>query len=44
MAPERILDMVRTMVNITGDATVAVVVASTENELDMDVVAKHSND
>ncbi|TRX50902.1 dicarboxylate/amino acid:cation symporter [Fulvivirga sp. M361] len=36
MAPERILDMVRTMVNITGDASVAVVVASTEGELDPD--------
>lgn len=35
MAPERILDMIRTMVNITGDATVAVVVASTEGELHM---------
>ncbi len=33
MAPERILDMIRTMVNITGDAAVAVVVASTEGEL-----------
>ncbi|MEM8566520.1 MAG: dicarboxylate/amino acid:cation symporter [Bacteroidota bacterium] len=36
MAPERILDMVRTMVNITGDASVAVVVASTEGELDLE--------
>lgn len=35
MAPERILDMIRTMVNITGDATVAVVVAATEGELHM---------
>lgn len=33
VAPDRILDMVRTMVNLTGDATVAVVVASTEGEL-----------
>ena len=33
IAPDRILDMVRTMVNLTGDASVAVVVASTENEL-----------
>ena len=33
MAPERILDMIRTMVNITGDASVSVVVASTEGEL-----------
>lgn len=34
VAPDRILDMVRTMVNLTGDAAVAVVVASTEGELD----------
>jgi Na+/H+-dicarboxylate symporter len=33
VAPDRILDMVRTMVNLTGDATVAVVVAATEGEL-----------
>lgn len=33
MAPERILDMIRTMVNITGDASVSVVVASTEGVL-----------
>lgn len=33
VAPDRILDMVRTMVNLTGDSAVAVVVASTENEL-----------
>lgn len=34
VAPDRILDMVRTMVNLTGDAAVAVVVASTEDALD----------
>jgi len=33
IAPDRILDMARTMVNLTGDASVAVVVAATENEL-----------
>lgn len=33
VAPDRILDMCRTVVNVTGDATVAVVVASTEGEL-----------
>jgi proton glutamate symport protein len=33
MAPERILDMIRTMVNITGDASVSVVVAATEGAL-----------
>ncbi|MCT4580427.1 MAG: dicarboxylate/amino acid:cation symporter [Flavobacteriales bacterium] len=30
---DRLLDMMRTVVNVTGDATVATVVASTENEL-----------
>ena len=30
---DRILDMMRTVVNITGDASVAVVVADTENQL-----------
>jgi Na+/H+-dicarboxylate symporter len=30
---DRILDMCRTVVNVTGDATVASIVASTENEL-----------
>ncbi|MBS9523672.1 dicarboxylate/amino acid:cation symporter [Litoribacter ruber] len=33
IAPDRILDMFRTIVNVTGDATVCTVVASTENEL-----------
>lgn len=33
LAPDRILDMCRTVTNITGDALVAVVVASTEGEL-----------
>lgn len=31
LAPDRILDMLRTVVNITGDATVAMTVARTEN-------------
>lgn len=44
MAPERILDMIRTMVNITGDASVSVVVASTENALDLEVGEKHAGD
>ena len=30
---DRILDMMRTVVNVTGDSAVAVVVASTEGEL-----------
>lgn len=33
LAPDRLLDMCRTVVNITGDAAVAVVVASSEGEL-----------
>jgi Na+/H+-dicarboxylate symporter len=44
MAPERILDMIRTMVNITGDASVSVVVASTEGELDVEFSNKHAGD
>jgi Na+/H+-dicarboxylate symporter len=31
---DRILDMVRTMVNVTGDATVATIVAHQEGQLD----------
>ncbi|MBC5993226.1 dicarboxylate/amino acid:cation symporter [Pontibacter cellulosilyticus] len=33
LAPDRILDMCRTVVNVTGDATVAMVVARTEGQL-----------
>lgn len=33
IAPDRILDMFRTVVNVTGDAAVCVAVASTEGEL-----------
>ncbi len=44
MAPERILDMIRTMVNISGDAAVSVVVASTENALDENILKEHMND
>lgn len=44
MAPERILDMIRTMVNISGDASVSVVVASTENALDEQILQEHVND
>jgi Na+/H+-dicarboxylate symporter len=44
MAPERILDMIRTMVNITGDASVAVVVAATEGELDVEFSKQHAGD
>lgn len=33
LAPDRILDMCRTVVNVTGDASVAMMVASTERKL-----------
>jgi Na+/H+-dicarboxylate symporter len=35
---DRILDMMRTVVNVTGDATVATVVASYEGQLDLGVL------
>ena len=45
---DRFLDMVRTMVNVTGDATVATVVAHQESELDraiyLDPNADHDGD
>ena len=34
---DRILDMARTTINVTGDATVAVLVARSEGELDHDI-------
>ena len=34
---DRFLDMVRTMVNVTGDATVATIVAYQEGQLDQDI-------
>ena len=34
---DRLLDMLRTAVNVTGDATVATIVASSEGELDREV-------
>lgn len=40
VAPDRILDMCRTVVNITGDATVTMVVASTEGELPDGLIRK----
>ncbi|OOG69406.1 dicarboxylate/amino acid:cation symporter [Algoriphagus sp. A40] len=40
MAPDRILDMFRTVVNITGDVVVATVVASTEGELPDGMIRK----
>ena len=32
---DRILDMLRTTVNVTGDATVAVIIAASENQLNI---------
>lgn len=36
MAPDRILDMIRTTVNLTGDAATAVVIATGENAIQVD--------
>jgi len=36
MGVDRILDMCRTVVNVTGDAVVASVIASSENEINKD--------
>lgn len=40
IAPDRILDMFRTVINVTGDATVCSVVASTEGELPEGLIRK----
>jgi Na+/H+-dicarboxylate symporter len=40
IAPDRLLDMCRTVVNVTGDAAVAMVVASTEGELPDGLIRK----
>lgn len=40
IAPDRILDMFRTVVNVTGDAVVTTVVASTEGELPEGLIRK----
>lgn len=40
MAPDRILDMFRTVVNVTGDVVVTAVVASTEGELPEGMIRK----
>ena len=34
---DRILDMARTAINVTGDAMVSLLVAKSENELDVDI-------
>src|SRR3569623_1824796 len=36
LAPDRILDMCRTVTNVTGDAAVAVIIASSEGELTLE--------
>jgi len=35
---DRILDMCRTIVNVTGDASVSTIIAKTENDIDMDIL------
>jgi Na+/H+-dicarboxylate symporter len=40
IAPDRILDMFRTVVNVTGDAVVCTIVASTEGELPDGLIRK----
>jgi len=42
-AVDRILDMLRTVVNVTGDATVATVIASTEGQLRSELEDKESS-
>ncbi len=39
---DRILDMARTTINITGDSACAIVIAASENELDRDCQIKHT--
>ena len=39
---DRVLDMMRTTVNITGDAACAVIIAASENELDRDYKVKET--
>lgn len=43
VAPDRILDMVRTVVNVTGDAAVSVIVAASEGELAAGLANSRSN-
>ncbi len=40
---DRLLDMLRTAVNVTGDASVATIVARSENKFDMDVFSQDSD-
>ncbi|MCY6356153.1 dicarboxylate/amino acid:cation symporter [Clostridium sp. ZS2-4] len=41
---DRILDMMRTAVNITGDAAASVIMANMENELDLNIFNSSEND
>jgi len=38
---DRLLDMVRTSVNVTGDAVVTCIVAKSEKEIDLEIFADH---
>ena len=37
LAVDRVLDMIRTSINVTGDAAIACIVAKTENQLDENI-------
>jgi Na+/H+-dicarboxylate symporter len=37
MGVDRLLDMIRTAVNVTGDATITTIVARSENSIDMEI-------
>ena len=41
---DRLLDMLRTVINVTGDAVASVVVANSENQLDTDIYEASSEE
>jgi Na+/H+-dicarboxylate symporter len=41
LAVDRVLDMIRTSVNVTGDAAIACIVAKSENQLDESIFNAH---
>ena len=41
---DRLLDMLRTVINVTGDAVASVVVANSENQLDTDIYETSSEE
>ena len=43
LAVDRVLDMVRTTVNVTGDAVIACIVAKSENQLDEEIFNSEPN-